>query len=439
MKIVTIFWAFLLFSFSEYALAVCDQVRTLPDRFVGIHINYAAASLRWPGESDASIPRHVGALRLWDSYGATWRDLEPSKGAWNFKYLDHYLSLASSSGVDVVLTLGMTPRWASAAPDQLALHGPGSAAPPANLDDWENYVRVVAKRYRGKISYYEIWNEPAFSDLEKVISPSGQAGFFSGSSNEMVEMARRATRAIREEDPNARVISPSMAGHYQGLKRLERFLVNGGAGLFDILGFHYYQTDTHRPENLPKLIKRVEDLAKAHNFLGPIWNTEMGLVIQPPDKTVKALEPGSPGALGRVFKSDESAGILARYLLVGAACGLERFYWLAWDNGSMGLTYKDGGKIRKPHRGGTAFSNMAKWLSSADIGPCKQSKDIWVCQMTSPTLGKGQWVWHTGEENLRVERSLFGQFRRIVHVDGSITVPESGSLTLFPEPVFLVD
>ena len=106
-----------------------------------------------------------GTLRLWDDLqGTTWAELEPAKGVWNWALLDNFVEAAEEHGVsDILLTLGQTPGWASSSPDTasgLFVLSAGAPAPPADIQDWRDYVTAVAQRYKGRIRYYEIWNEP---------------------------------------------------------------------------------------------------------------------------------------------------------------------------------------------------------------------------------------------------------------------------------------
>lgn len=55
-------------------------------------------------------------------------------------------------------------------------------------------MRVVARRYRGKICCYEVWNDPDFSGPPK--DPKKRGGFYTGSVADTVEMARIARQEV---------------------------------------------------------------------------------------------------------------------------------------------------------------------------------------------------------------------------------------------------
>src|SRR5215813_211564 len=155
--------------------------KVIDRRFFGMHIHRSVDGTRWP-------PVPFGSWRLWDAH-VTWADIEPGPQAWNWTRLDAYVAMAQAHDVEILLTLGMTPPWASSEPNRHAdppLGYPqGAQAPPARLEDWTEYVRTVALRYKGRIRYYEIWNEP------------NQMAFFSGSPQQMAELSKAAYGVIK--------------------------------------------------------------------------------------------------------------------------------------------------------------------------------------------------------------------------------------------------
>jgi len=113
---------------------------TIPREYFGMHIHRADSSTPWPGV-------RFGSWRLWDAY-VSWPQLEPNRGQWDFKRLDKYVAMASLTGVNVLLPLGLSPAWASARPNEVSAYRYGNAAEPLNIEDWRSYVRAVAERYK---------------------------------------------------------------------------------------------------------------------------------------------------------------------------------------------------------------------------------------------------------------------------------------------------
>jgi len=77
----------------------------------------------------------------------------PYRSAWE-KY-DHIVSLAEKYGLELIVRLSNPPAWSRADGDAR-----GTFAPPDNFEDFGDFVYTVVSRYRGRIRYYQIWNEP---------------------------------------------------------------------------------------------------------------------------------------------------------------------------------------------------------------------------------------------------------------------------------------
>ena len=234
------------------------------------------------------------------------------------------------------------------------------------MEDWRTYVRTVVSRYKGRISAYEIWNEPNLKD------------FWSGTTDQMLALTREASQIIHSVDPQAIVVSPSATAEY-GIPWLAEFLKKGGGQYVDVIGFHFY-VDPHTkvPEEMVPVIQKVERTL-AENNLGkmPLWNTETGW-----------LAPAQ-------FESEElAAGFLARAYILAWAAGVQRFYWYAWDNPSLALrTYNEVNHTVTP--AGEGYRVMEQWLIGAQMAGCMESAEhTWTCQLNRS--GKKQWiVWNT--------------------------------------------
>ncbi|MCB0234212.1 MAG: cellulase family glycosylhydrolase, partial [Anaerolineae bacterium] len=78
---------------------------------------------------------------------------EPAKSAWE-KY-DNIVDLAEQYDMELIVRLSNPPSWTRAAGDAA-----GTYAPPDNYDDFGDFVAAVVERYKGRVQYYQIWNEP---------------------------------------------------------------------------------------------------------------------------------------------------------------------------------------------------------------------------------------------------------------------------------------
>ena len=321
--------------------------------YFGTHFHRLVAP---PGGAEAPtrwLDGTVGSLRLWDS-GTRWGDIAPRPGAWSFERMDAYVAHAEAHRASVLYTLGSTPRWASARPDEPGPYGPGCAAEPVKLAHWEEYVARVAERYRGRIQAYELWNEPQFSDYAL---DRAHPGFFTGSMANMVEMARAARRVLDRIDPAAVLATP---GFVNGPHRLELFLRSGGAETVQVVAYHFYARDARQ------FAQQVGDVREVMRRCGvadlPLWNTECGV------ETYEAGEALPEGITRRLTQAD-AADQLAQFLLLGAAGRLDRFYYYAWDNYRSGMIDRQGRQMPRFE----ALRRVQQWLLGAQVSRVEAS------------------------------------------------------------------
>lgn len=343
--------------------------QALPASYLGMHIHHADAGTRWPAAG-------FGSWRLWDA-GVAWPDLEPERGRWNFARLDRYVAMANLAHVEILLPLGLSPAWVSARPQERSSYAPGNAAEPRDMAAWRNYVRTVAQRYKGRIRDFEIWNEP------------NESGFFSGSLQQLVDLTCAAHAELKAASSGNRVVSPAMIGEGREPQLLAEFLRLGGSKCVDIVAYHFY-VPKGAPEATLPLVRRVREAMKQGGAGDlPLWNTEAGWWIENTDGTPESAADRRWRRVGAA----ESAAYVARALIVGRAAGLQRYYWYAWDNTSMGLIEPSTGAL-KP--GAAAFATLARWLAGSDIEGCDEQSGRWVCRLIGSEGNlRGYIVWAT--------------------------------------------
>lgn len=374
---------------------------TIPMSFFGMHVHRALINQRWPKVQ-------FKGWRLWDAFVA-WPDLETNKGQWNFETLDRYLELAENNNIEILLPLGLSPSWASARQDEPSIYGkPGFAAEPKNLNDWKDYVRTIATRYKGRIHYYEIWNEP------------NVRGFYSGSVAQMVSLAREAYLILKEIDPSIMVVSPSATGGSNGPAWLDEYLAKGGGEYADVIGYHFYVTPSS-PETMLPLISKIKSIMEKHNITKPLWNTEAGW-----DKK-------------KHFKSDdEAAAYVARSFILNWAAGVSRFYWYAWDNKDWVSLRMISDDDSTPTSAGIAYGLIQSWLIDCTIDTCKRDPDgIWTCSISKTGAKLGEIIWSDSSPKT-IPRSMKPGYSVIDQLDGSSKVLKTrDKITITNTPIFL--
>src|SRR3954454_13309586 len=103
-------------------------------------------------EQDANYPSvPFGSTRTWDAWGIAWDALEPSRGTYNWSALDARLAVAQQHGADVLFTFGRTPALAVTRRCPGNYPPNGCAEAPADLQDWDDFVRAIVAHAAGRI------------------------------------------------------------------------------------------------------------------------------------------------------------------------------------------------------------------------------------------------------------------------------------------------
>lgn len=335
-----------------FELPASTPPRVIGPEYFGTHIHRLLpergkqAFTDWPSVT-------IGSIRLWDS-GTRWANIEPQPGNFVFGRMDLYVAAAEAHHASVLYVLGSPPAWASARPNEPSPYGPGSAAEPADMEVWERYVTTVAQRYKGRIAYYELWNEPGFIDYPIDTQRIGKI-FFSGTSKKLVELGRRAREILAKEDPAAKLIAPGFDGD---TNRLVMYLAAGGGEFVDAMAYHFYVPSDKDFMQRRAIIKAAQVRYGVPSL--PLWNTESG------------FPSTGDGNL-------DGATLLARTMILGAFAGIERYYQYAWDNGKMGMAGTAGGPAESRHR--EAFESVQRWLLGSTLLGCHRGpQQILICE-----------------------------------------------------------
>jgi len=141
--------------------------------------------------------RDLGLIRdagfTWVKQQFAWRDIEPSKGQYDWTRTDRIMDQVDEFGLNILVRLDNQPEWAGG--------GFPENGPPDNLQDFVDFSYALAERYRGRIDAYEIWNEPNLAREWGGRSPDPA---------EYVQLLSVAYEAIKRADPEAIVITAGL-------------------------------------------------------------------------------------------------------------------------------------------------------------------------------------------------------------------------------------
>jgi hypothetical protein len=392
-----------LYPFFATRPALPPSLQAIPSSYFGMTLHNYNTTTPWP-----SVP--FASLRTWDT-AVNWADINPAPNTYIWSSLDALIDLAQRRDVDLVFTLGRTPRWASASPDAKSPYGPGQCAPPANIQYWDDFLQAVATHAGGKIRFWETWNEPQ--------SPDSQV--YCGDVSTMVELQRHAYETLKTIDPTATVLTPSPVGGY-GPAWMGRFLAGGGGKYADIMNFHGYLAPGADPELIIGTIAKFRAVFQQYGQEAkPVWDTEAGW-----------------GQDSWLSDPDLQAAFLAKFYLLHWSAGVQRFYWYAYDNNKWGTLWDAKNGL---HKAGLAYREVHKWLQGAIMtAPCALDKALWTCKLVRKDGYRALVLWSAKAAATIARPSLIPvpkEFQQYRDLDGNLQRVAAGNVPVSSKPILV--
>ena len=256
-----------------------------------------------PAKRERQMQRVAEAGFQWIRQPFPWYDIEiGGKGdfrdcregecidAW--KKYDGIVDLAEQYGVQIIARIDAPPEWARG--------GPGDFAPPANFDDYTDFAAMLAERYRGRVRFFQIWNEPNnYPEWgEQPVDPEA-----------FTRLLCAAYRRIKQAVPEAVILAPALTptssldpgpGPGTALNDfiyLQRMYNAGARECFDIMsaqGYGLFSGPTDRRLR-PRVInfgrpQYIRDIMVANGDAAkPIWISEMNWNAVPDEIPNKAF------------------------------------------------------------------------------------------------------------------------------------------------------
>ena len=258
-----------------------------------------------------------------------WYEIEPQPGVYQdpqwggstwTKY-DRIVELAQARGIEIIARLDKPPRWARAGQPNLDQCPDG---PPTHLADYAHFVATVVSRYRGRIHYIQLWNEPNLQG-EWGCQPIDPAAF--------TQLLKAGYEAAKQADPSIVVLMPGLAptdqrgpANLSDLLFLQGMYDAGAKPYFDIAtamvyGYGYSPEDrrvSFARNNFSRVIQTREIMVRNGDAAKPLWVMEYAWEALPPGWT------GRPSVWGKSVSPDTQA----RYLYEGYLRAQREWPWM---------------------------------------------------------------------------------------------------------------
>ncbi len=186
-------------------------------------------------EDIPAIIAHLQALGVgWVKTQVSWKVYQPEPArydAFHFAELDELVTLAHAAGLQILLGVSKAPEWSRPTTEM--------DGPPADYQLFQTFMAHLASRYQGRVTAYELWNEPNLQREWNGVPLSAA---------NLVALTAAGAAGVRQGDPAAQIISaaPAPTGINDGITAVDdrqyfrQMLQAGIAGVVDGLGVHPY-------------------------------------------------------------------------------------------------------------------------------------------------------------------------------------------------------
>ncbi len=337
----------------------------------------------------------------WNRFDFIWSGIERTRGNFDFHDLPKQVEESHRQGVNILPILDYGPPWN---PDV-------SPADDESLALWERYVEKTVGRFKGKLPYWQVWNEPNISFWKPKPNPRDYA-----------ELLRRSRLAIKRADPEAKIVGVNCSDI--DLEFTEQVFRYGGLEHCDVVACQPYRI-------APEVghFEEVDALRALMDRFGeprPIWFTEMGW---------NTIHFPFTDAADRFAERPcrRQAAFIVRYMTIIQAAGIDKVFFFAQYD-----LFGPKGKKKRPAY--FAYRHLI-----ATLGPYREVRELiprgsggvhaylFSCPDQSVVVA---WSVNGDQElglpeavNVREVRDVFGQPK---------SRPDTGPLIVGGEPVYLL-
>lgn len=270
-----------------------------------------------------------------------WHDIEWEQGQYRWEGLDAMVDTAEKHGLSICLMMvgGTRPFQSYLHKNKPAWYVRRDRSIPKDMKAWENYLRALATRYKGRINHYQIGGEP---DTRCAIYPF-DTGMY-------VDWLKKSSVVLHDVDSRNKVSMGGFCVALEGDFLNKKSHTNddsafGGLEFYnlkphdalDFITVHLYSCGNPGQAWEPAIpiVKKMKDFLNAQGEgAKPIWDTEVSFTT------------GIPGTLGGfsgrdpLISEQTQAWRLVQLYIQSAAVGIEKTFWYL-SRGYAGFMYTD--------------------------------------------------------------------------------------------------
>lgn len=244
-----------------------------------------------------------------------WEKTEKIKGVYDFSWLEEVVDRLSANGLTAWICLCYgNPLYTESAKKVFGSVGCPPIFSNEEKNAWLAYCKALARKFKGKVKYYEIWNEP----------DGVQCWKHGTSAIEYSEFCKSTAAALKEVDGGIYIVGGALGVSERWACYLKKALENGMAENLNAISFHHYAA---YPEANLSFINQLKDLIYEYKPL-EIIHGENGC-------------PSSIDGNGSLHACNwterRQAAYLLRNMIVDIKCGVKFSSWFSFVDMMEGL------------------------------------------------------------------------------------------------------
>jgi len=213
--------------------------------------------------------------------GVNLDQIEPVQGQRNWSGIDKWVTYCLDNNIEPLILINSTPTWALPENVDPNVPFPTARYPAAesHIEDFNNWCYDLARRFRGRVRYYEFWNEANGYGWYTPWDPDPNKRF--SRADLYTPWLIRAYRAVKLADPVAMVSTTGIddGGEGHAAYFLGLMYGYGAKGFFDAVADHPYPSGgAFQPWKLDQIRSVLDSHGDAHV---KVWITEFGYAMDP--------------------------------------------------------------------------------------------------------------------------------------------------------------
>ncbi len=231
----------------------------------------------WKQEKTLQMAQEAGIV--WAKQQFPWEEAEPGKGEFAWSKFDQIVGLFEKYHLQIIARLDRPPNWTKKDPRF-------RQGPPDNLNDFGDYVFAFISRYKERVRYVQVWNEPNLWN---------EWGGQPPNASQYLELLKITYARAKQADASVQVLSAPLAPTLEEspfalseIIYLDQLYRLGAQRYFDILSANAFGQDLPPDDppratvlNFARVVLQRQVMEKYGDTQKAIWINEYGWNASP--------------------------------------------------------------------------------------------------------------------------------------------------------------